>query len=134
MLKQHIVTLTDLLLGAAYADKRLEGHEVMRIRELLLKLLDVPELPPARSEQIGSFNPSKFNVQKTASTLASLAGDDKRTVLELIASINEADDEIDLAEDAYLRKVALGLGMQPSEFEDLVLEVIEGEELTGLLA
>ena len=34
-MKQHIDIITRLLLGAAYADKRLEGAEVTRIEQIL---------------------------------------------------------------------------------------------------
>ena len=38
-MKQHIETITQLLLGAAYADKRLAGAEITRIRALLITLI-----------------------------------------------------------------------------------------------
>jgi uncharacterized tellurite resistance protein B-like protein len=132
-MKQHIDTITQLLLGAAYADKRLEGAEVTRIREILLQILRADTLDPHHEELLVSFNPAAFNVHAVAAGLKDLDSRDKRTLLELIASVNDADDELDLAEDAYLRNVALGFGVPESEFKDLALEVLAEDEMLGLL-
>ena len=131
-MKQHIETITQLLLGAAYADQRLEGAEVTRIEQILRSVLG----GEPSEEVLGSlrrFDPSTFNVHATAATLTGLEAADKRKLLELIASINEADDELDLAEDAYLRHVALGMGVAESEIADLTVDVLDDEELFGML-
>jgi uncharacterized tellurite resistance protein B-like protein len=132
-MKQHIDTITQLLLGAAYADKRLEGVEVTRIRTILQQILGGAALEPRVEEALAAFNPAGFNVHAAAASLKVLDSRDKRTLLELIASVNEADDELDLAEDTYLRNVALGFGVPESEFKDLALEVLAEDELLGLL-
>ena len=133
-MKQHIETITQLLLGAAYADKRLAGAEVERIRTILQQVLDTDALPDAVTAQIGRFSPAAFHAQAAAAGLDDLSDADKRKLLELIASINDADDELDLAEDAYLRKVAAGLGVPEEAFADLAIEVLDDDELRGLLA
>jgi hypothetical protein len=46
----------------------------------------------------------------------------KRKLLELVASVRDADDEVDLAEDEYLVALAKALGMQKAEYSDLALE------------
>lgn len=132
-MKQHIETITRLLLGAAYADKRLEGAEVMRIRALLTTLTG-GDPPATLDDLLTSFSPAAFSVQRAAEELKGLESADKRKLLELVASVNEADDELDLAESTYLRNLAVGLGMQESEFSDLTLEILEEDELRGLLA
>ena len=132
-MKQHIETITSLLLGAAYADKRLEGAEVTRIRTILQQILGGGALEPRHEEALAGFNPAAFNVHAASASLRDLDSRDKRTLLELIASVNEADDELDLAEDTYLRNVALGLGLPESEFSDLALEVLSEDEMLGLL-
>ena len=128
-MKQHIDTITDLLLGAAYADKRLESKERDAITGMLSKLLGVSDLPDAQRERIKGFNPAKLDVAAAAGSLVSLADSDKHKILELVASVTESDDEIDLAEDAYLRKVAVGLGIPESEIEALTIELIEDDDL-----
>ena len=91
------------------------------------------EPPAERSAQLRSFNPGAFNVHSVAATLHGLDPADKRKLLELIASVNDADDELDLAEDAYLRHVALGMGVPESEIADLTLDVLDDEEMFGML-
>ena len=58
-MKEHVDTITDLLLGAAYSDKRLEGDEIASISQLLCKLLGTSTLPDAQTQRIGAFNPAK---------------------------------------------------------------------------
>ena len=132
-MKQHIDVIIQLLLGAAYADKRLKGAEATRIRAILTQILGGNALDPRHEEALASFSPAAFNVHAAAAALRDLDSRDKRTLLELIASVNDADDELDLAEDTYLRNVALGLGVPESEFADLALEVLATDELLGLL-
>jgi len=128
-MKEHIDTITDLLLGAAYADKRLESKERDAITSMLTKLLGVSDLPDAQRDHIKAFNPAKLDIKEASSKLALLSGDDKRKVLDLVASVTESDDEIALAEDKYLRKVAEGLGIPESEIDSLTIEIIEDDDL-----
>lgn len=131
---EHIDTFTDLLLGAAYADKRLEGREIDTIRVLLERVAGESPLPAAIEARFRSFNPAKHDARGAAATLWFLSKPDKRTVVDLIAKVTEADGEIDLAEDDYLRKVALGLGMTDEEIAEITIQIIEEDELDGLLA
>jgi uncharacterized tellurite resistance protein B-like protein len=131
-MKQHIDIITRLLLGAAYADKRLEGAEVARIEQILRTVVG-GEPEPEQMDLLRNFNPAAFNVHSSASMLVGLDPADKRTLLELIASVNDADDELDLAEDAYLRHVALGMGVSEADIADLTLDVLDDEEMFGML-
>ena len=129
-LKDHIDTITDLMLGAAYADKRLEGEESDAISNMLCHLLGVDELPDAQRARMRAFNPAKHDPIAAAKSLGpQISQDDRRKVLDLVASVNEADEEIDLDEDAYLRKVAKGLGVSDEELGDLALEILEEDDL-----
>jgi uncharacterized tellurite resistance protein B-like protein len=132
-MKAHIETITDLLLGAAYADKRLEGDELASISAMLCKLLGTAALPQAQTDRIGAFNPAKFDVKAASGRLRFESAENKRKVLELVASVSDADDELDFAEDAYLRKVASGMGLSEADIADLTIEVLEDEQLDGLL-
>ena len=132
-MKQHIETITQLLLGAAYADKRLAGAEITRIRSLLSTVLGGGEVPEALLHQIGHFNPAAFNIQEAAARLDALTVADKRKLLELVASVNDADDELDLAEDNYLRTLAAALGLAEEDYSDLTLEILGDEDLRGML-
>jgi uncharacterized tellurite resistance protein B-like protein len=131
-MKDHILTITDLLLGAAYADKRLEGRETDQIRALLTKLSGAASLPAAVEARFKTFSPAKFDIDAAGKHLAGL-GDDRRKVLEMVAAVTESDDELDLAEDLYLRKAALAMGLAEKEFNDLVIDISEVDELEGIL-
>lgn len=131
-MKDHIETITDLLLGAAYADKRLEGRETDRIRSLLTKLAGTDTLPAEIEARFKSFSPAGFDAAAAGQQLASL-GNDRRRVLEMIASVTESDEEIDLAEDRYLRTVAEAMGLDAKQFRDLVVDFQEIDELEGIL-
>lgn len=133
-MKEHIDTITDLLLGAAYADKRLEGDELAAITKMVSKLLGTDSLPEAQSARLKAFNPAKFDVKEAAASLASLSDDDKKKVLDLVASLNESDDVIDLDEDAYLRKVADALGVDESVIAEHTIEILSDDDLDGMLA
>lgn len=128
-MKEHIDTITDLLLGAAYADKRLESKERDAITSMLCKLLGASDLPDAQRARIKAFNPARLDVGAATTSLSLLSGAEKRKVIDLVATVTESDDEIDLAEDAYLRKVAEGLGIPAAEIDSLTIEIIEEDEL-----
>jgi uncharacterized tellurite resistance protein B-like protein len=129
----HIDTFADLLLGAAYADKRLEGREIDTIRALLERAAGESPLSAELQARIKAFNPAKHDARGAAATLWFLSSTDKRTVVDLVAKVTEADGEIDLAEDDYLRKVALGLGMSDEEIAEITIQIIDDDELDGLL-
>jgi uncharacterized tellurite resistance protein B-like protein len=125
----RIESISDLLLGAAYADDHFQQSEKAAIRELLGKLLhgDVPAEFEAR---IDGFDPKAFDVAATASAFASDSDDDKYKLLELIAAVHAADDEFDFAEDEYVRVVAEALGMGGDQLARVTLE-FEVEELAA---
>lgn len=133
-MKEHVQTITNLLLGAAYADKKLEGEETKIIEKLLCKLVGTEQLPIAQSSQMRSFSPAAFDLDSAASSLAGLDEGDKRKVLEMVCAVHDADEELDFAEDAYLRKVAIGLGINPDEISGLALDMSEIDEMDGIFA
>lgn len=132
-LKEHIDTITDLLLGAAYADKRLEGKELDAIRSMVQKLMGTDAVPEAQAARIKAFNPAKHNAAAAAASLAGLGQEHKRKIIDLVATVTESDDELDFAEDAYLRTVAQGLGLSAEEIAELTIEVIEEAHLSEIL-
>lgn len=131
-IKDHIPTITDLLLGAAYADHRLEGQETDKIRTILSKLSGNKRLADSVEERFKSFSPAAFDVEAAGKRLSHL-GDDRRKILEMIAAVHESDEEIDLTEDRYLRRAAEGMGVPNKELDDLVVDFQEIDELEGIL-
>lgn len=129
----HVETLVNILLGAAYADKKLAGHELEAIRSILRTAMSVDALPESVEAQIRGFNPAKLDVAGEAAKLAALSEDERRKVLEFIGAVHDSDDELDLAEDEYLRKVAVALGFSEDEYGAMALDA-EVDEFEGLLA
>lgn len=125
---QSILAIADLLLGAAYADGVRKGEELQAVRDLLKDVLQKKQLPEAIEKRIAIFAPGDFDLAETARELASSDAAGKRRLLELVAAVRDADDELDVAEDEYLVALARALGMKESEYRDLKLEY-EVEEL-----
>lgn len=124
----RIMVVTDLLLGAAHADRTMEGGEEAAVRRLLGELLGGGALPAEVDARIKHFNAAGFDL---AATAAAFKGDEparKRHLLELVAAVHDADDVLDLDEDEYLNNLAKALGMKREEYSDLSLDY-EVEEL-----
>jgi len=119
---QSILTITDLLMGAAHADGTRGGEEVQMVRDLLKELLDKKELPEAVEKRIAVFAPKSFSLDTSAKAFAAAEPTKKRKLLELVAAVRDADEEVDLAEDEYLVSLALAMGMKKSEYADLTLD------------
>jgi uncharacterized tellurite resistance protein B-like protein len=126
-LPDRIVPLCDLLLGAAYADAVFKDREREEVREMLADLSGA-KLTPELEQRIASFDPKKFDLAKTAAAFHDDDEDDKRRLLFLVAAINEADEEVDMAEDDYLRALAAALALPPGALAGLTVDV-EIEEL-----
>ncbi len=122
MVENKIGLLTDLFLGAAYADTSFTDDERKYIRKLLADLLCVKELPDYLEERIEKFDIEKFDLIKAANEFIKEPPMSKRRLLELVAQVNSADNYLDLAEDDYLRALAKALGVPEEEYEDLVLD------------
>ena len=126
-LPDRIVPLCDLLLGAAYADTQFEAREREEVRELLADLSGA-KLSTELENRIAKFDPKTFDLAKTAAEFKRDDIDDRRRVLFLVAAINDADEEVDFAEDEYLRALAAALDLPSSALAGLTVD-IEIEEL-----
>lgn len=126
MASDRILPLCELLLGAAYADKELKDQEKDEVRSLLEGLGG--ELSTEVELKISQFDPATFDIKTSAAAFKGDSEDDRKKLLYLVAAVNEADDEIDFAEDDYLRSLADALGLPAKALEGLTLE-IETEEL-----
>lgn len=126
MASDRILPLCELLLGAAYADQELKDQEQDEVRSLLEGLGG--ELSTEVELEISQFDPAKFDIKAAAAPFRDDSEDDRKKLLYLCAAVNEADEEIDVAEDDYLRSLADALGLPAKALEGLTLE-IETEEL-----
>lgn len=132
-LTDRIAPLCDLLLGAAYADRELKDVEDDELRAMLVDLSGA-ELSTELEARIASFDPEKFDVTAAAAAFKDDPADDRRRLLFLVAAINEADDEIDLAEDDYLRALCKALDLPDEALAGLTVELLEVEEAPDLRA
>lgn len=128
--RDRIGVIVDLLMGALSCDGTIIGEEDRAARKLLGELLLVPQdqLPPEVEERIQSFRLIDFDMDVVVADFLADPPMKKRRLLELIAKMVDADGEHDLREDDFIRDLARALGMQPSEYDDLVL-LIEVQEL-----
>lgn len=131
--RDRILVITDLLLGAAHADSRLDGSERAAVRKLLQEVLGVEKLPPEVESRIEEFTGDDFDLEASAREFSIDPPVQKRELLELVAKVHEADGELDLAEDEYLVNLAQTLNLPEADYKDLAL-VVEVEELRSSMA
>ncbi len=127
-MSDRIASITNLLLGAAYADNEFHEREKAAIGKLIGELVDGDELPDEVNEQIEKFNAEAFDLKESAGKFSEDSLEDKLKLLELIGAVHEADDEFDFAEDDYIREVGLALEIETSDLEKMTLDY-EIEEL-----
>lgn len=120
--RDRIGPIADLFLAAVYADQRFVAEEKRAVTRMLCDLIVRPELPPELLQRIEDFDPSKFDLAATANDFVSDPPMQRRRLLELVAQLCVSDGELDLAEDDYLHRLARALGMEPIEYEDIVLD------------
>jgi uncharacterized tellurite resistance protein B-like protein len=131
-LPDRILPLCDLLLGAAHADRQFKDREREEVRDMLADLTGAA-LSKELEDRIAKFDPARFDLTATAAEFRRDPLDDRRRVLYLVAAVHDADEEIDFAEDEYLRALASALDMPEGSLAGLVLDV-EVEELRDNLA
>jgi uncharacterized tellurite resistance protein B-like protein len=122
----RIFPLCELLLGAAYADEELVSQEKTEIRALLVELAGEQRVEVEAC--IASFEPAKFDLGSIIGIFRDDSEDERRKLLRLVSTVIEADDEIDLRENDYLRELAAALGLPASALDGLVVDV-EMEEI-----
>jgi len=122
----RIFPLCELLLGAAYADSELHPQEKTEIRALLVELAG--ELRVEVEACIASFEPEKFDPSSVIGVFKDDSEEERQRLLLLVSTVIEADEEIDLSENEYLRKLASLLALPKSALAGLVVDV-EVEEV-----
>ena len=131
--EDRILLLTDILVAAIYSDGTMLGEENDAARGLIADLLLIPvdELPANVNERISNFRILRFDLDVAAADFLADPPMQKRRMLELVCKMIDADGETDLREDQFVRDLAESLGMEFSEYEDLVLHIegIDREEL-----
>lgn len=121
--------IADLLMGAAFADSRLDGREYEAVKALLAGVMGLDTIPDDMEKRLKAFEPKTFDPASAAASLMLTEEAEKRHLLELVAAVNDADEELDLDEHEYLTKVAEAVGIPREEYGDLTLEVLSVESL-----
>jgi len=122
------LAICDLLLGAAHADSHFTDRERVTVRELLADLFGSENLPSEVEARIDLFQADKFDVATAAQPFRGDSEDEKKKLLYLVAAVHEADEELDFAEDDYMRAIGKALDMPDAALDDLVIDV-ESEDL-----
>jgi uncharacterized tellurite resistance protein B-like protein len=133
-MKDRILVVADLLMGAAYADARLEGEEKAAVRRLLREVLGAPALPIDVDFRIDEFRPEAFDLGEAGAAFVDDPPELKRRLLELLAAVHGADREYDHLEDEYLRRVGGAIGLPDDRYRDLLTTVVEEIDLAEDLA
>jgi len=120
-------------MGAAFADKELHDSERKVVEEHLASLLPDGELSNELRERISNFSMSDFDLGSVAANFADDSKEDKRSLIDIVASVHASDDEYDLAEDDFLMSVASALGLNEDDVSDHALDY-EEEELKEQMA
>lgn len=126
--RDRILPMTELLLGAVHADSERTEAEIEAVRKLLGGVFD-GELPKEVAERLEAFDAASFALDAAVEPFADDPPELKRKLLELLAAVKDADEIVDLEEDAYITRVAAALGVAKAAYADLVLD-LEIEELT----
>ena len=121
-LNDRISPLCDLLLGAAYADEDFKDREREEVRAMLADLSGA-ELTKELEDQIANFVPKAFDLLKTAGAFLSDTDEERRKLLFLVAAVNDADEEVDFAEDEYLRDLCSALMLPAEALKGMVIEM-----------
>ena len=122
----RIFPLCELLLGAAYADDALDERERAEVRALLAEYAG--EMRVEVEACIASFDPAQFDLATTASAFRDDPEEDRHRLLRLVTTVCEADDQLDFAENDYLRAVATALGLPASALHGLIIDIEEVAE------
>jgi uncharacterized tellurite resistance protein B-like protein len=118
---KNLLAVADILLGAAYADGTGDGTEILAVRDLLREIVGAA-LPEDLEKRVASFSPKTFDLAASAKAFLDGPKITPRRLVELVASIRDADEEIDFAEDEYLRSVGKAVGLKESEYADLAVD------------
>ena len=122
----RIFPICELLLGAAYADGELHAKEQTEIRALLVELAGEQRVEVEAC--IASFEPEKFDHGTIIGFFKNDSEEDRQKLLVLASTVIEADDNIDFAENDYLRALADALALPASALTGLAVD-IEIEEV-----
>lgn len=119
--------LADILMGAVQSDGDITQAEVRTVRRALESMSPDATLPGDLIDHMLQFQIDQFDLVRACKELRLKTAEDRRMLLKLVLSVNEADEVDDLDESAYLLRVARAIGAKPDEVEDLVMNIVSIE-------
>lgn len=128
--RERIDIIADIFMAAICADGPMTEPERLALAHLLCDLLLVQALPPDLQERLDAFDAQRFDLAGAARDFAADPPMKKRRLLELASRLCHSDGVFDLAEDDFLRELGQALGMEPSAYDDLVLDYEIRKRLT----
>lgn len=122
--RDRIAGLTDLFMGALWADEEFSEDEQKAVRQLLADLLELTpsSLPANVEDHITRFDPLVFDLDAVATDFADDAPSAKLRLLELVGRVANSDGVLHLKEEAYLRQLAALLGVEYDDFSKLTFD------------
>jgi len=125
--EEHVeAVILDLLLAAAHADGVMCGREKRTVTRIMQRMTGKLALPFALQERIEAFDPSEFDAREAAEILLEISPSERRSVLELVREVCDADNAFDLEEEAFLIALTHALELAPEDIADLVVHAPEG--------
>lgn len=128
---EELGTIADLLLGAAAADGLYDRVEIDVVVDALCELGGLDELPDDLVEHLKAFDPDAFDLERTCARIDAETPEKRRSLLQLIAKVTEADEIHDLDEEHYIIRAARALGAPPEEYGDLTYDLAQEEDSPG---
>lgn len=126
--QEELKQIAYLLLGASVADLEYHEKEIDTIMTLLTEQAGEEAIAETFVEHMKSFDPHGFDPVKACAAVDFTAAPRRKALLGMVVKVIDADEIRDLDEDSYLVKVAKAIGAGKEEYEDLILDVIEGED------
>lgn len=113
---RELAALAQLMLGAAWSDGEKVAVEIIAIAEQLKDFVETRSLPAYVSQVMDEFEPATFDPATACSELRIESYEDRMAVMKLLARVVSADRIIHPGEQAYLKKVAGAVGLDPESF------------------
>jgi uncharacterized tellurite resistance protein B-like protein len=133
-MRDRIQAVARILLAAAHADQHVEASELDKIREILTTLWAEGGKDPVPAKvfaDLDTFDAAKADLNELAKPFKNASAKDKRRILELTVSVHDADGELDYAEDTFVGRLGLALGLTVEQFNDLLLEILPDKDEAG---
>lgn len=120
--KELLITVGEILLGAAHADGHCDRSEIEQIHSLLAAQPDALEHMEEIGDALAGFDPGVFRLEQACDRLGLDSAERRRWLLRLVAEVTLADEIVDFEESLYVMQVGRAIGATPEELSGLAGE------------